>query len=96
MAGIGGVGDKAEIVKEGEPYPMVGVNEEFVDTPATVRRGYIVPVTKDIVIADRTGFEILRDDYTGAANGIVKLHARRRVGGRVVLGEAMTKLKIAA
>lgn len=47
-------------------------------------------------IADRTGFEILRDDYTGAANGIVKLHARRRVGGRVVLGEALTKLSLAA
>lgn len=47
-------------------------------------------------IADRVGFEILRDDYTGAANGIVKLHARRRVGGRVVMGEALTKLKVAA
>ncbi|WP_420002905.1 phage major capsid protein [Arenibacterium sp. LLYu02] len=47
-------------------------------------------------IADRTGFEILRDDYTGAANGIVKLHARRRVGGRVTLPEAMIKLKMAA
>lgn len=47
-------------------------------------------------IADRTGFEILRDDYTGAANGIVKLHARRRVGGRVTLGEAFAKLKLAA
>ena len=47
-------------------------------------------------IADRTGFEILRDDFTGAANGIVKLHARRRVGGRVVLGEALTKLSLAA
>lgn len=47
-------------------------------------------------IADRVGFEIVRDDYTGAANGIVKLHARRRVGGRVVMGEALTKLKVAA
>lgn len=47
-------------------------------------------------IADRVGFEILRDDYTGAANGIVKLHARRRVGGRVVLGEALTKLTLAS
>ncbi|WIJ24235.1 phage major capsid protein [Devosia sp. RR2S18] len=47
-------------------------------------------------IADRTGFEIIRDDLTGAGNGIVKLHARRRVGGRVVMGEALTKLKIAA
>jgi len=47
-------------------------------------------------IADRTGFEILRDDYTGAANGIVKLHARRRVGGRVTLPEALVKLSLAA
>lgn len=47
-------------------------------------------------IADRTGFEIIRDDLTGAGNGIVKLHARRRVGGRIIMGEALTKLKIAA
>lgn len=47
-------------------------------------------------IADRVGFEIIRDDLTGAGNGIVKLHARRRVGGRVVMGEALTKLKLAA
>jgi HK97 family phage major capsid protein/HK97 family phage prohead protease len=46
-------------------------------------------------VADRVGFDILRDDYTGAANGIIKLHARRRVGGRVVMGEALAKLKIA-
>lgn len=48
------------------------------------------------LIADRTGFSTLRDEYTAAANGIIKFHARRRVGGRVVLGEAMTKLKLAA
>lgn len=47
-------------------------------------------------IADRVGFEIIRDDLTGAGNGIVKLHARRRVGGRVIMGEALTKLKLAA
>jgi HK97 family phage major capsid protein/HK97 family phage prohead protease len=47
-------------------------------------------------IADRVGFEIVRDNLTGLGNGIVKLCARRRVGGRVVMGEALTKLKIAA
>lgn len=46
-------------------------------------------------IADRVGFDIIRDDITGAGNGVVKLHARRRVGGRVVMGEALAKLKIA-
>lgn len=46
-------------------------------------------------IADRVGFEIVRDDLTGADNGIIKLRARRRVGGRIVMGEALTKLKVA-
>ena len=41
-------------------------------------------------------FTTLRDEYTAAANGIIKLHTRRRVGGRVVMGDAMTKLAIAA
>lgn len=47
-------------------------------------------------IADRVGFDIFRDEYTGADNGIIKLRARRRVGGRIVMGEALTKLKVAA
>jgi HK97 family phage major capsid protein/HK97 family phage prohead protease len=47
-------------------------------------------------IADRVGFEIIRDELTGADNGIIKLRARRRIGGRVVMGEALTKLKVAA
>lgn len=47
-------------------------------------------------VADRVGFDVVRDEVTGAGNGIVKLHARRRVGGRVIMGEALAKLKIAA
>lgn len=47
-------------------------------------------------IVDRIGLNILRDDYTGAGNGIVKFHARRRVGGKVVLPEAGVLLKTTA
>lgn len=47
-------------------------------------------------IADRIGFEIIRDDLTGAASGLVKFVARRRVGGRVIMGEALSKLTLAA
>ncbi|WP_323784618.1 phage major capsid protein [Thalassovita sp.] len=47
-------------------------------------------------VADRVGFEIIRDELTGAANGMVKFVARRRVGGRVVMGEALAKLSLAA
>lgn len=47
-------------------------------------------------IADRVGFSMVRDEITGAMNGTVKFIARRRVGGRVVLPEALSKLSIAA
>lgn len=47
-------------------------------------------------VADRIGFEVIRDDITGAATGLVKFVARRRVGGRVIMGEALAKLSLAA
>lgn len=40
-------------------------------------------------IVDRFGIQIMRDDYTGADNGIVKIRARRRTGGKPVLQEAV-------
>ena len=45
-------------------------------------------------IYDRVGLTVLRDPFTQAANGLVRFHARRRVGGDVVLPEAIRKLKI--
>lgn len=48
------------------------------------------------LIGDRIALALKYDDLTGSDNGIVKIRARRRVGGRVVLGEALTKLKLAA
>lgn len=44
-------------------------------------------------IADRVGLEVVRDDLTGASNGIVKFHARKRVGSAVVLPEAIVAIK---
>jgi HK97 family phage major capsid protein len=46
-------------------------------------------------VVDRVGLQIMRDDYTGAGSGIVKFHARRRVGGKVILPEAIAVLKAA-
>jgi len=45
-------------------------------------------------IYDRVGLTILRDPFTQATNGLVRFHARRRVGGDVVKPEAIRKLKI--
>ncbi len=55
IPGVGRIGDKAEKVEEGMPYPIVGLNEEWTDTKPTVKHGFIVPVTREIIIADRTG-----------------------------------------
>lgn len=46
-------------------------------------------------IYDRVGMSILRDPYTQATKGMVRFHARRRVGGGPVLVEGLRKLKMA-
>lgn len=48
------------------------------------------------LIADRVGLETRVDELTGWGNGIVRLLARRRYGGRVVEGDALVKLKLKA
>lgn len=55
VPGIGGIGDVAEVVDQGQPYPTVGVNEEYIDFPAPTKRGFIVPVTREAIVFDRTG-----------------------------------------
>tara|TARA_B100001093_G_scaffold511808_1_gene580528 strand:- start:1359 stop:2582 length:1224 start_codon:yes stop_codon:yes gene_type:complete len=49
------------------------------------RRGYM--------IVDRVALAVLRDPFSQAATGNVRYIARRRVGGEVVLAEALTSLK---
>lgn len=47
-------------------------------------------------LADRIAMEMLRDPYTQATEGNIRFIFRRRVGGQVMLAEAIRKLKIAA
>jgi HK97 family phage major capsid protein len=47
-------------------------------------------------LADRISMEMLRDPYTQATGGNVRFIFRRRLGGQVVIPEALRKLKIAA
>jgi HK97 family phage major capsid protein len=51
-----------------------------------IRRGY--------TIVDRINLSVLRDPFTQATSGNVRFIARRRVGGQVVLAEAIRKLKV--
>jgi len=62
-------------------------------TPSTGVLAAFGDIASTYQVVDRVGLEILRDDFTGADNGIVKFRARRRVGGKTVLPEATVLLK---
>ena len=51
------------------------------------RRGYL--------IVDRTSLSIMRDPFTQATSGNVRYIARRRVGGQVILPEALATITCA-
>lgn len=72
IPGIGRLGDKAEIVDEGQPFPSIGLNEEWVQTAATRKRGFMVPVTREIIVADRTMLLLKRADEGGFWMGLNK------------------------
>lgn len=55
IPGIANLGDLAEIVPENEDYPLMGTSEDYIETPETKKRGFIVPVTKEAIFFDRTG-----------------------------------------
>lgn len=42
-------------VPDGTKFPEAGVSEDWIETPATTKRGLIVSVTKEAVFFDRTG-----------------------------------------
>lgn len=47
-------------------------------------------------IIDRIGLSVLRDPYSQATKGLVRFHARKRVGGDVTNPDRFLKLKVAA
>lgn len=72
IAGIQRIGDKALEVGEGEAYPLVGVGEDYIQTPATTKRGMIVPVTREAIFFDRTGVLLDRCREVGEFLGLNK------------------------
>jgi hypothetical protein len=72
IAGIAMLGDVAEVVNENENYPLVGTSEDYIETPATTKRGMIVPVTKEAIFFDRTGRLLEECGKVGEALAISK------------------------
>ncbi len=72
IPGIGQIGDQAEAVDEGAPFPHVGLTEDYIETPVTTKRGLIVPVTKEAVFFDRTHLVLRRAGEVGEFLGLNK------------------------
>jgi hypothetical protein len=72
IAGIGGVVDNIPEIRPGMPYPSLGFNEDYIETPSTTKRGFIVPVTKEAVFFDRTYQILTRAAEVGEILGINK------------------------
>jgi hypothetical protein len=76
IAGIGGIGDQAESIGEGQNYPFAGLSEEWIETPSTIKRGMIVPVTKEAIFFDRTGLVLSR---AGEVGMYIALNKEKRI-----------------
>lgn len=76
-------------------YPYV----EATDMPDIAANAYPVAFgdfARAYMIVDRVSLAVLRDPFTQATTGNVRYIARRRVGGQVVLAEAIVKQKVSA
>jgi len=65
IPGVSEIGDQASIVNETENYPFAGVSEDYIETPDTVKRGLIVPVSREAIFFDRTNLVLRRCQDVG-------------------------------
>lgn len=72
IPGISRVADSLEEVAPGMPYPHLGFGEDYIETPSTTKRGFIVPVTKEAVFFDRTHLILSRAAEVGEVLGLNK------------------------
>lgn len=72
IPGIGRISDEVAEVHPGMPYPSLGFAEDFIDTPQTTKRGFIVPVTREAVFFDRTHLILQRASEVGEVLGLNK------------------------
>lgn len=72
IPGVTGIAEQAGEVHPGMPYPHLGFGEDFIETPATTKRGFIVPVTREAIFFDRTHLVLSRAAEVGEVLGLNK------------------------
>lgn len=69
---ISRVAETIDDVAPGMPYPHLGFGEDYIETPSTTKRGFIVPVTKEAIFFDRTHLILSRAAEVGEVLGLNK------------------------
>ncbi len=72
IPGVPSLGDYAEEIPPGMPYPTYGFGEDYIETPPTTKHGFIVPVTREAIFFDRTHLVLQRASEVGQALGLNK------------------------
>lgn len=72
IPGVGKIADQVDVVEPGMPYPSLGFGEDYIETPSTSKRGFIVPVTKEAIFFDRTHLVLSRAAEVGEVLGLNK------------------------
>lgn len=72
IPGVGRIADNIDEVAPGMPYPHLGFGEQYLETPSTAKRGFIVPVTKEAIFFDRTHLILSRAAEVGELLGLNK------------------------
>lgn len=72
IPGISRLAAQADVIHPGMPYPNIGFGEDYIETPSTTKRGFIVPVTKEAIFFDRTHLVLSRAAEVGELLGLNK------------------------
>lgn len=72
IPGIARLEEHTGEIRPGMPYPNLGFGEDYIETPSTTKRGFIVPVTKEAVFFDRTHLVLSRAAEVGELLGLNK------------------------
>lgn len=77
IAGVSEIGDEAQIVKEGDNFPVVGMTEKYRHAPILRKRGFRVQLTREVLFFDRTS-DVQRK-ASGGAKGMGQNREKRAV-----------------
>ena len=72
IPGAGRISDDVAEVQPGMPYPNLGFGEDYIETPQTTKRGFIVPITREAIFFDRTHLVLQRAAEVGEVLGLNK------------------------